>query len=220
LSFDSDDLDTSSPYIGKVNMSVRSNSDGDETDRPTNVLLLTATGDGCEHAACRELSERNAPARSHVILATGLESASDRLADWDAEVGVRPAETTVVDVATATRSAAATAGATERDAWPGATVEHVEAGDLLGLGETLDGALTESDRPTTLCVRSVSDLLQSADLETVFRLLEALTRNVERAGGVAHYHLNVDVHDEETVDTLAVLFDAVVDVRDHGGADH
>jgi hypothetical protein len=201
-------------------MSVRSNSDGDETDRPTNVLLLTATGDRCERSACRELSERNAPARSHVVLTTGLGSAADRLADWDTDVGVRPAETTVVDVATATRSAAATAGAGTHDSWPGATVEHVGAGDLLELGETLDGALTGSDRPTTLCVRSVSDLLQSADLETVFKLLEGITRNVERAGGVAHYHCNVDVHDDETVETLSVLFDAVVDVRDHGGADH
>ena len=200
-------------------MSVRSNSDGDETERPSNVLLLTATGARCERAACRELSERNAPAQSHVILATGLGSAADRLADWDADVGVRPAETTVVDVATTTRSAATTAEAGTHDSWPSATVEHVETGDLLGLGETLDTALTDSDRPTTLCVRSVSDLLQSADLETVFKLLEALTRNVERAGGVAHYHLNVDVHDDETVDTLAVLFAAVADVNDHGGAD-
>lgn len=201
-------------------MSVRSNSNGDENGRTSNVLLLTGAGDGCEGTACRELSERNAPAQSHVILATGLGSATDRLADWDAEVGVRPAETTVVDVGTATRSAAATAAAATGDTWPGVTVEHVDARDLLGLGETLDGALTRSDRPTTLCVRSVGDILQSADLETVFKLLEALTRNVERAGGVAHYHLNADVHDEETLDTLAMLFDAVVDVSDHSGADH
>jgi len=201
-------------------MSVRSSSDGDENSQPSNVLLVTSTGDSCEGTACRELSERNAPAQSHVILATGLGSASERLADWDAEVGVRPAETTVVDVATATRSVAATAAGSEHDTWPGVTVDHVDARDLLGLSETLDRALTRSDRPTTLCVRSVSDLLQSADLETVFKLLEALTRNVERTGGVAHYHLNADVHDDETLDTLAVLFDAVVDVSDHGGADH
>lgn len=194
-------------------MSVRSDPDGDETNQLSNVLLLTGTGDRCESAACRELSERNAPARSHVVLATGLGAAADRLADWDAEVGVRPAETTVVDVATATRSAAATGEASATDRWPGVTVEHVDATDLRGLGETLDAALTDADRETTLCVRSVTALLQSADVETVFRFLEALTRNVERAGGVAHYHLNADVHDEATLGTLEVLFDAVVDVR-------
>jgi hypothetical protein len=201
-------------------MNVTFGPDGDTTDQPSNVLLLTTTSTSRESAACGELSERNAPSRSHVILATGLESAADRLADWDAEVGTRPAETTVVDVATTTRSAGAAAGADETGHWSEATVERVDASDLLALGETLDGALTGTDRPTTLCVHSVSDLLQSADLETVFGFVEALTRNVERADGVAHYHLNADLHDAETVDTLAVLFDAVVAVNDDSGADH
>jgi len=211
-------------------MSAKSNSDGDETGQPTNVLLLTSAVDGCEAAACRELSETTHPSRSHVILATGLQSPRERLADWEDDVGVRPAETTVVDLATATRSAAASTASTGEtpagptgpdgvDRWADATVERVAEGDLLGLGETLDAALTGSDRPTTLCVRSVSDLLQSADVETVFRFLEALTRGVDRAGGVAHYHLNTDVHDAETVETLAVLFDAVVGLNDREGAD-
>ena len=205
-------------------MSVKSDSDGNGTGQPSNVLVLASAADGCEAAACRELSETTHPARSHVVLATGLQSPRERLADWEDDVGVRPAETTVVDLATATRSAAASTGTPSTgtgvsDRWPDATVEHVEAGDLLGLGETLDAALGGSDRSTTLCVRSVSDLLQSADVETVFRFLEALTRNVDRADGVAHYHLNTDVHDTETVETLAVLFDAVVDLREGEGAD-
>jgi hypothetical protein len=188
------------------------------------VLLLASGVDDCEAAACRELSETTHPSRSHVVLATGLQSPDERLADWEDDVGVRPAETTVVDLATATRSAAAStgdssAGTGVSDRWPDATVEHVDAGDLFGLGETLDTALGDSDRSTTLCVRSVSDLLQSADIERVFKFLEALTRSVERAGGVAHYHLNTDVHDPETVETIAVLFDAVVDLREREGAD-
>jgi len=214
-------------------MSAKSNSDGDETGQPSNVLLLTSAVDDCEAAACRELSETTHPSRSHVILATGLQSPRERLADWEDDVGVRPAETTVVDLATATRSAAASTASVAStgetpsgptgpdgvDRWADATVERVAEGDLLELGETLDGALGGSDRPTTLCVRSVSDLLQSADVETVFRFLEALTRGVDRAGGVAHYHLNTDVHDAEIVETLEVLFDAVVDLNDREGAD-
>lgn len=202
-------------------MSVKSNAGEDETGQPSNVLLLASGVDDCESAACRELSETTDPARSHVVLATGLRSPRERLADWEDDVGVHPAETTVVDLATATRSAASAAAAPSpgvADRWTDATVERVEAGDLLGLGETLDAALGDSDRSTTLCVRSVSDLLQSADVERVFRFLEALTRSVERAGGVAHYHLNTDVHDAETVETIRVLFDAVVDLRDGEGA--
>lgn len=207
-------------------MSVKSDRNAEGTEVPSNVLLLTSAVDDCVATACRELSERTPPERSHVILATGLQSPRERLADWDDQVGTRPAETTVVDVATATRSAAASAATAERpldgtgpDGWSGATVERVPEGDLLGLGETLDTALSRSDRPTTLCVRSVSDLLQSADLGSVFRFLEVLTRNVHRTGGVAHYHLTTDVHDPETVETLEVLFDAVLDLRESTGSD-
>jgi hypothetical protein len=124
-------------------------------------------------------------------------------------------------VATATRSVDASAGGGERPldgpagpGWADARVERVPESDLLGLGETLDAALSRSDRPTTLCTWSVSDLLQSADLESVFRFLEVLTRNVHRTGGVAHYHLTTDVHDPETVETLETLFDAVLDLRE------
>ena len=155
---------TSNHCYGKVNMSVRPDRNAEETEVPSNVLLLTSAADDCAVTACRELSERTPAEQSHVILATGLQSPQERLDDWDDQVGVRPAETTVVDVATATRS--------------------------------------------------VSDLLQSADLESVFRFLEVLTRNVHRAGGVAHYHLTTDVHDPETVETLETLFDAVLDLRE------
>jgi hypothetical protein len=218
---------TSNHYYGKVNMSVRTDRNAEETGVPSSVLLLTSAADDCAATACRELSERTPSEQSHVILATGLQSPRERLDDWDDQVGVRPAETTVVDVATATRSAAASAGgapdpldgAAGPGGWADATVERVPKGDLLGLGETLDTALSRSDRPTTLCMRSVSDLLQSADLETVFRFLEVLTRNVERAGGVAHYHLTTDVHDPEAVETLEVLFDAVLDLREDTPAD-
>jgi len=212
---------TSNHCYGKVNMSVRPDRNAEETEVPSNVLLLTSAADDCAVTACRELSERTPAERSHVILATGLQSPQERLDDWDDQVGVRPAETTVVDVATATRSVDASAGGGERPldrpaspGWADARVERVPESDLLGLGETLDAALSRSDRPTTLCTWSVSDLLQSADLESVFRFLEVLTRNVHRAGGVAHYHLTTDVHDPETVETLEVLFDAVLDLRE------
>lgn len=189
------------------------------TGGPSNVLLLASSVDDSETTACSELLGATDPAQSHVVLTTRLQSPAQRLAAWDDHVGVRPAETTVVDVSTAARSAAATESDDE-SLWPSATIERVADGDLLELGKTLDAALGTTERDTALCVHSVSDLLQTAERERVFRFLEVLTRCIERTEGVAHYHLNPDVHDRETLETLAVLFDSVVDLRSPTGPDH
>lgn len=190
-------------------------------DGPSNVLLLAPSVDDGEATACGELIGATDPARSHVILTTCLESPSRRLAAWDDHVGVRPAETTVVDVSAAARSAAAAQPAdADADVWPGATVERVADGDLLDLGKTLDATLEHSRHDAVLCVHSVSDLLQSSDRERVFKFLEVLTRSIDRTNSVAHYHLNPDVHDTETLRTLEVLFDSVVDLRECTGTGH
>lgn len=196
-------------------MSTTPDSNDGEADDPSNVLLLASSVGEREATACGELLGSADPGQSHVILATGLQSPAQRLAEWDAHVGARPAETTVVDVSLSTRSTAAAAAGD--DLWPGVTVERVTDGDLLDLGTTLDSAVERSDRETLLCVHSVSDLLQSAGRGDVFRFLEVLTRTVDRAGGVAHYHLDPDLHDEELVRTFEVLFDTVVDLRDGDG---
>lgn len=202
-------------------MSTTPNTNAGDPGPPSNVLLLAGRGDGRESVACGELVGATAPEQTHLLLVTGLESPRERLAAWDDAVDRRPAETTVVDVsATARSTAAADAGPDTATAWPQATVETVPGDDLLELGRTLTDALAGSDRETVLCVHSVSDLLQSAGRERVFRFLEVLTRDVERTDAVAHYHLNPDVHDGETVRTLEVLFDTVVDLRDDGHGGH
>lgn len=195
-----------------------SNPGGD--DDPSNVLLLTPSVGDCEATACGELVRAADPAQSHVVLATGLRSADRRLAELDAHVGSQPAETTVVDLSLSARSAAAGTGSDAADRRTDVTVERVDGTDLLTLGTTLDTAVERTDLPTVLCVDSVSDLLQSSDRESVFRFLDVLTRCVDRTETVGHYHLRPDVHSDETVETLAVLFDAVVDLREAADRDH
>lgn len=182
-------------------------------DGLSNVLLLAPTVGQSEATACGRLSSATDPETSHLVLVSGLKSPTEQLADWDEHAGARPAETTVVDVSGSARSATA-AQSGGSDLWPEVTVERVPGGDLLALGETIDSVLTRSCEPPLVCVRSVTDLLQSADEDDVFRFLEVLTGTVDRAGGTGHYHLDPDVHDPETVRTLAVLFDAVVDLRE------
>jgi len=198
-------------------MSTTPDANRDDIDRPSNVLLLAPSAASDADAVCEELLHATGSDRTHALLVTPLDSPADRLSTWT-DRGDDPARTTVIDVDTGARSAAATASASASPGVPNATVEFVpDATDLLGLGETLDDHLTSTgDERTSLCVHSLSALLGATDTESVFKFLEVLTSAVERADAVAHYHLNPDVHDPETVTTLEVLFEAVVDLRTDG----
>jgi len=189
--------------------------DSGSTETPMNVLLLAPSVGGHEEEVCQELLHGPGE-REHALLVTCMESPADRLSAWtdhDHEHG-RPENATIIDVEAAARSTAATAAGT--DGAPNAVVESVgEETDLVGLGDVIDRHLTAlaSEGEPSVCVHSVSDLLQRAEENAVFKFLEVLTSTVERAGAVAHYHMNPDVHDAETVRTFEVLFDSVVDLR-------
>lgn len=65
-----------------------------------------------------------------------------------------------------------------------------------------------------LCFRSLSTLLQYADLEAVFKFLHTLTSRIETGDARGHYHMDPTTHDERTVQTLLQLFDAAVRIED------
>jgi len=99
-----------------------------------------------------------------------------------------------------------------------ASVEYVsDPEDLVTLGITLsdllEGCRREGLEPR-VCFRSLTAMIQHAGREDVFKFLHVLTNAVERRDGVAHYHMDADAHDRSTVETLARLFDAVVEPGD------
>jgi len=202
-------------------MSTTPDANRGNVDRPSNVLLLAPSVEREADAVCEELLHATGTNRTHALLVTCLASPADRLARWTGRGG-DPDRTTVIDVDTSARSAAATAGTGGALGVPNATVERVpDATDLIELGDVLERHLAaEEGEQTSLCVHSVSDLLQATDTESMFKFLEVLTSAVERADAVAHYHVNPDVHDPETVATLEVLFETVVDLRDGGVTGH
>ncbi len=189
-----------------------------------NVLLLAPSVGSHEDEVCGELLH-GPDERERALLVTCMESPADRIAVWTDHEDGRATDATVVDVETAARSTAA-AGADGTVAGANgaadAMVESVDAEtDLAGLGDVVDRHLSSlaADGDTAVCVHSVSDLLQRGEEEAVFKFLKVLTSTVERAGAVAHYHMNPDVHDPETVRTFEVLFDSVVDLRTANVAD-
>ena len=63
---------------------------------------------------------------------------------------------------------------------------------------------------------SLSVILSYVDRETVYRFCQTLTRGVEQEGALGLFLLNIDAHDEETINTLQRAFDGVVTVEADG----
>ena len=192
-------------------MSTRPDANDDEPRTPANVLVLAPTIGQQVSEVCSELLH-GPNGRDNGLLITCLEPPADRLAVWTDHQCGGTDDVTVVDVETAARSAARTGSAAAVDA----VVDTVDTdADLVAVGDTIDRHLDRlsGEGETGACVHSVTDLLQHADERAAFNFLEVLTSSVGRQDAVAHYHMNPDVHDPETIRTFEVLFDSVVDLR-------
>lgn len=86
--------------------------------------------------------------------------------------------------------------------------------DLPRLGIAVSNAIQECDGPgrTRVCIDSLTAMLQYADRGRIFRFVQVLQDRINQSSSVAHYHLNPNAHDEQTVETLRQLFGAVVRV--------
>lgn len=86
--------------------------------------------------------------------------------------------------------------------------------DLTGLGIQASEFMTrwhDLDQPITICFDSLTVLLQYVSAERAFRFLHTFTTRVRDAGAIAHYHMSPSAHDDQTVETMMQLFDAVVE---------
>lgn len=64
---------------------------------------------------------------------------------------------------------------------------------------------------------SLSVVLSYVDQETVYRFCQTLTRGLASEGYVGLFALNVDAHDEKTINTLRRAFDGRLEVRSGAG---
>lgn len=176
--------------------------------RGCNVLL--AGGDG-HVAACRRLLGDDGPERRHRLFVFTERGASvdERVSDADAPVHV-------VENAGMTRGGAAAADAGDFPPGPAPRTTSVQPGDLAALGNAVGAAIDGFDDPDPaqlrVCVDSLRPLLDRHDRAEVFRLVHGLTNDVRRADAMGHFHLPAP-YDDDRVDLLAPLFDAVVEVR-------
>ncbi len=178
--------------------------------RGSSLLVVGgAAGDG-QLAACGRLLGSTAADRERLLVCTGE---GDHLDERVEAVEARSVH--VLDAGNCTRSTATRTGAPvppstadvpdgDLDALRAATVAEIESrGDL------------ESGR-LRVCVDTLAPLLEAHGRADVTGFLQSVTSEVGDASGIGHVHLPVD-RDDAVVQTLAPLFDAVLEVRTEGG---
>jgi hypothetical protein len=178
-------------------------------DPPANVLLeapsLSEGGASiCPHIKAETDAERNL---LFVSLSGNPES---RLDMWRRHGGL-PGKVAVITADNTRSMAASGGGSTTRQS--GETVISTttvsEPSDLTGIGIKMNNCLSaweDDDARTHVCFDSLTTLLQYVDTERVFQYLHVTTKRVEAVDGVAHYHIDPNAHDDQTLATIEGLF--------------
>ncbi len=182
---------------------------GDSSFDAGNTLLSTAAigrdGDtDCVHRLSADgTTERN------VLIVTYNRSPEVVLRHWQSRVGDEPMQLGVVAIGVGN---AQTGTQRLQPSGEGNSVSLSNPASLGRLETTIRLYLDEwaaNEYPTVLCFDSVSTLLHHVDRTAAFRFLASLTEQLPLLDVVAHFHINPNVHDDETVAMLCSLFDIV-----------
>lgn len=187
-------------------------------ERGDALLLLAPSLHAATEEACIDFLTPVTPRESNVLWITYTRTQDSCMQDYLSRTGERPENARVVTASETTRSASAQAGDDATPALDDEIVENLsDPGDLTALGIKLSEILKEWDvngNDTFACFDSLTALLQYADLQTAYKFLHVLTGRFEAADVTAHFHLDPEACDEQTVGTLTSLFDAVVELDD------
>lgn len=183
-------------------------------DVPTagNTLLLTPAMGELDDYGCAQLSDVAPPAEMSVIWVAFARSLDNRLRVWRTHVDDDPpARLGFVDVGRSHRSQTTI---NSREGIKGdVSLETVSPTDLTGLGITVNEYAAEWGNGSghlAVCFHSLSVLLQYVGLRHAFRFLHNTMGVLRSADATAHFHMDPTVHDERTVNSVRMLFDAIV----------
>lgn len=177
-----------------------------ETELPelhdaANVLLLAPRDDA--KAKFDALTQH--PLSGTNVLAVTCSPPEEWVKGWERHAGRHPKAGGLVTIGRADTEF-------RHDHWQVSTVKH--PGDLTSIGvesSEMLSTLSASSRSLVAGFDSVTTLLQHADLQQVFQFLHVFTGRVSSADARCYYHLDPAAHDEQTMATLAGLFDATLE---------
>lgn len=183
----------------------------DELDAAKNVLMLSPSMSPKAGDVHHDLLARQSISKENVLVLT-FQRPRRWLRRWSAQASDRPNELGIISL---------------NETWTApprssedVTVVSEKPTDLTGVGISVTDFLKrwdDADEQTVVCFDSVTELLQFADRATIYRFLRIVTRRFDAIDAFAHFHMDPDAHDPETVATLKPPFDAVVDATARDG---
>lgn len=187
----------------------------------SSVLLLAPSMSADEDGVCTELLRPEDAASENMMLVSYTKSPDDQLERWREHGHGKPANLGIISVEESTRSVSAASGGTDAGpSLPGGPVETVtNPNDLTGLGINITELLhdwEDNGNRTVVCFDSLTAMLQYVELETAYEFLHVITGRFYRNDAVAHFHMDPGAHDDQTVQSIVSLMDAVVDLREDG----
>lgn len=186
--------------------------DGSPTGRHRNLLLEAPPSEALEFDQCVDLLTPVDPPETNVWSLGITLPPDERLRLWEARRDAYPADFRIVSgqpmpqARTVERARELGYDPTPRFA----SLEDPK--NLTRLGIELVESLSEwedDDRETALCFHSLTALLQHVSVERAYQFLLPFTAKVREFGATAHYHLNPRAHDDQDIERLETLFDAV-----------
>ncbi len=194
-------------------------------DEASSVLLLSPSLDEGESEACIDLLQPD-DAEKNALWVSYTKSPDAQLRRWRKHSERRPANVGVVSVGDSMRSVSAAKASAASDAPGRAGTENgldpgietvANPNDLTGLGISITEHLNrwqDNYARTVVCVDSLTAMLQYVELQTAYEFLHVLIGRLYAADAVAHFHMDPGAHDDQTVESIVSLCDAVVELRD------
>lgn len=184
-------------------------------DPPAVLLVELPRFDERDTTACIDLLTAAPASDEKLLIVSMTETIGKTHRRWDDHVGQHPDEFAVVSASFAEDGPAGTNegldGASEAN-W---LVTHRidDPGDLTGLGVTISSQLedwADDGEQVVVCVRSLTAMLQYVGSEELVRFLSELRRHLDAAGAIAHFHVDPQAMDEQSLAAIRSAVDAVV----------
>lgn len=188
--------------------------------RSPNVLLLAPLQSRTTDHRCIDLLVPNRDPAPAVLFVTVTRPAESCIDSWREFSTTDPVEFRVLTLGDTSRRGTRSTTVSLPDTSADVTLESLsDPSDLTRLGVTLGRNLTDmSDKgaTVTVCIHSLTALLQYVSPDRLFRFLHILQQKVASLDVRAHYHLDPAAHEEQTVTVFRSLFDTVVLVTESG----
>jgi hypothetical protein len=178
-------------------------------DPGTNVIVMAPSLSDEKRGTCQELLAVGPLAELDVLRITYSEAPEELVAQWRDHHGELPGRMGIIVVGDQPGG-----NSSDGDLPEDVFVTTANPNDITGLGMRLNNYLNdrEPDSQLVACFDSVTEMLQFAEMQPVFKFLHMFVGQLRDVDAVGHFHLDPGAHDSQTVSRLKPLFDDAVDL--------